>query len=328
MENDKVIPIRKWIYKRRQKRKRIRLVIVICIIAAVIAWTIISTSCKQGNKALKDNVLQEVLSQNQIERTALQAYTKEDFKLDKLREEIVKYVKGFKGTYGVGFITLSDNAEFGINDLEEFEAASTIKVPLNLYLFKKFEDGTSNPDGVMPYLKEDYEKGTGKLRYEKIGGKYSLRELSKLSIVYSDNVAANILLRYLGKHNLKEFMRKTGGRVVVDGKNVTCPRDMALYMKQIYEFSKKNQILGNELVGYLENTEYNKRLPALIPANVKVAHKVGNQVGSIHDVGIIYARQHYVLSVMSKDADESEAYEVIANISKMVYDFIEKISFY
>jgi len=242
--------------------------------------------------------------------------------LSELKSELESYIKKFKGQYGIYYINLVSGEEFGINDSSVYIAASTVKIPLNLYLFKKIENGSVNPENRMTYLERDYEGGTGSIQYKKVGSTYTVRELSKLSIEVSDNVATNMLLRLLGRKNLKDYMRKLGGTVVEDNKNVSCPKDMALYMKKVYEFYKSNKELGGELVRYLENTIFNERIPKLLPKEVKVAHKIGNQVGAIHDVGIVFAEKPYVISVMSKNIEsETEAYDIIANISKKVYDF-------
>ena len=112
---------------------------------------------------------------------------------------------------------------------------------------------------------------------------------------------------------------------MVDGQNVSSPRDMGLYMKLVYEFCENSGTLGNELMNNFLNTDlYNDRLPALLPKSVKVAHKIGNEVGVINDVGIVFADKPYIVAVMSKGVNEEEAPTVIANISKMIYDSVNQ----
>jgi beta-lactamase class A len=173
-------------------------------------------------------------------------------------------------------------------------------------------------------LQEDYEEGTGDIQYESIGSKYSIAELSRLSIVSSDNVASNMLKRLLGMSNVRQYMSELGGSVVDEGKNISCPKDMGIYMKEVYNFYMEDKVLGNELMHSLLNTEFNDRIPALLPKGVKVAHKIGTQVEVVNDVGIIFAENPYILSVMSKDVNEDEAPEVLANISKKVYNYVNQ----
>jgi beta-lactamase class A len=132
-----------------------------------------------------------------------------------------------------------------------------------------------------------------------------------------------MLKRLIGGEKVyREFMKQSGGIVVDYDRNISCPKDMSLYLKMVYDFYKENEELGGELMEYLQNTAFNDRLNKLLPPNVKVAHKVGTQVRAVHDVGIIYAEKPYILSVMSKDVDEAEAPDVIANISEKVYKFV------
>jgi beta-lactamase class A len=238
-----------------------------------------------------------------------------------LKKEIEAYISKYKGQYGVYYLNLEDGTNFGINSTDEYIAASTVKIPINLYLFKQIKEGKVNPENTMVYTKEDYEGGTGKIQYAKVGSKYTIRKLSEYSIELSDNVATNMLLRLLGRLNVKNYMRDLGGTVVANNKNISCPMDMAIYMKEVYKFSDENPELGKELMGYFENTIFNDRIPKLLPEDVKVAHKIGNQVAALHDVGIVYAKTPYIISIMSKGINEEEAYDVIAEISRMVYDF-------
>ncbi len=245
--------------------------------------------------------------------------------LDKLKTEIADYTKNYQGQYGVYYYDLTTGQEFGINDEDEYPGASTEKVPINLYLYNQIKAGAVNPQWTLTYLQEDYEDGTGSIQYQKVGTQYSIEELSQLSIVDSDNVATNMLVRFLGIQNIKDYMQQVGGQVVVDGQNVSSPRDMGLYMKLVYEFCENSGTLGNELMNNFLNTNlYNDRLPALLPKSVKVAHKIGNDVGVVNDIGIVFADKPYIVAVMSKGVNEEEAPTVIANISKMIYDSVNQ----
>lgn len=245
---------------------------------------------------------------------------------DKLKSELEAYVSRFKGQYGIYFVDLVSGYEFGINDTDEYTAASTVKVPLNYYVYKKIESGEVDAQDTIEYIKDDFESGTGILQSKKLEGKsFTIKYLLKLSIVYSDNIATNMLLRHFGRKNLKNFMRTLGGTVVDDNKNVSCPRDMAIYLKEVYQFCNENKELGKEFKNNLCNTVHNDRLPKLLPKDVKVAHKIGDQIQAVHDVGIIYADNPYILAVMSKGViSDEESRNVIAQVSKKVYDFMKR----
>jgi beta-lactamase class A len=283
-------------------------------------------SATDTDEATNSQGAANMIGTNSTDETVEAASTSQvNVNYDKLKSELQKYISGCTGKYGIHYIDLANDYEFGINDTDVYIAASTVKVPLNYYVFKKIAAGEVDPKKTIAYIEDDFEGGTGILQNKKLTGKsFSIKYLLELSITHSDNIATNMLLRYFGRKNLKDYMRSIGGTVVDDKKNVSCPKDMALYMKAVYEFCNNNGELGKELKNNLCNTVYNDRLPKLLPKDVQVAHKVGNQIEAVHDVGIIYADKPYVLTVMSKGViSDEEANNTIAQISKMVYDAVK-----
>ncbi len=238
-----------------------------------------------------------------------------------LKQQLVMYLETLKGDYGIYYYNLVTGDSFGINETTVFPAASTIKLPLNLYLYKKIAEGAINPGSLLKFEKQDYEEGTGKIQYEKINTQFTIKELSRLSIEESDNVAANILFRYLGKNNVKSFMSQCGAQVVEYENNMTCAVDMGRYIKLTYEFCSNNTNVGKELIKDLTNTKFNDRIPSGVPESVKVAHKIGTLINVINDVGIIFTDKPYVLSVLSNNVTENDAVAAIRIISEMVYAY-------
>ncbi|MDR9757311.1 MAG: serine hydrolase [Thermoanaerobacterales bacterium] len=241
-----------------------------------------------------------------------------------LEKEIIDLIDQKQGTYGVYVMDLNTGQICGVNEDTVFHAASTFKVPVNLYLFQQIAEGKINPHKKLIYKEKHYEGGTGILQYKKYGSRYTIQELAKYSIVYSDNVATNMLLELLGKKNVKKMMSDLGGHIVDYSKNTTCPRDMAIYLEALLQFNEEHPDEGELLIKYLKNTVFNDRIPPLLPEGTEVAHKIGNwpAQGSYHDVGIVYHPSHpYIISLFSKDAPNSDyAYQVLQQISRLVYD--------
>lgn len=241
-----------------------------------------------------------------------------------LEKEITDLIAQEQGTYGVYVLDLTTRQVCGVNEDTVFHAASTFKLPLNLYLFQQIVDGQINPLTKLTYYSKHYEGGTGILQNKKYGTSYTIQELSKYSIVYSDNVATNMLLSYLGRSNVKKMMSSMGGSVVDTSANTTCPRDMALYMDALVEFNKEHPNEGAVLLNHFKNTIFNDRIPTLLPPDTEVAHKTGNwpKTGSFHDVGIVYHPNHpYIIALFSKNvASSTHAYQVLQRLSRLVYD--------
>lgn len=230
-----------------------------------------------------------------------------------------------KGVYGIFLIDINTGCTAGINETKQFHAASTIKLPINLYLYKQISRGHISSSTKLTYLAKHHEEGTGYLKNMKIGSCFTIAELSRASIIYSDNVAINILYDYLGRTNVKNYMRKLGGRVVQNESNTTCPKDMALYMNEIAKFAQDNSNLGGVLIHHLENTVFKERIPAGIPANIKVANKIGNwpPTGTYNDVALVqHPKKPYILAVFSKNtASKKDAFRTIRKISRLTFEF-------
>lgn len=230
------------------------------------------------------------------------------------QESIIKLLTNHSGTYGVYFEDQLTGQSFSINGDASFPAASTFKIPLTLYLYIN----KIPLDQTVTYQNTFYEDGTGSLQTSiKEGDQFSLRTLASLAIRESDNIAANMILATIGRNNILSFEQMLGGTTPSSKTtNYTSAHDLG-------EFIRKCQSYPS-LLNDLENTIYNDRIPAGIPPEITVAHKIGTFPGGVfNDVGIIFARRPFVLAVVSKNVNsEDEAAEVIANISTLCYNLV------
>jgi len=165
-------------------------------------------------------------------------------------------------------------------------------------------------------LEEDFEPGSGVIQKSPFGTEYTVRETARLSVVYSDNCAINMIIRLLGIENIRQYMLDIGGTIYYGRDHRSCPYDLAVYARELYRFYQENPEIAGILIEDLQNTMWNDRINKLLPKDVKVAHKIGNYEGVYNDVGIVFAEEPYVLAVMSENADQSVASDVIAQISK------------
>ena len=242
-----------------------------------------------------------------------------------LAKEVVAYLEKQPGTYGLYFIDLRSGQEFGYHQLTAFHAASTFKLPLNLYLYREASQDRLNLNEKLFFAPKHLEGGTGILQRQKTGGRYTIARLSALSIIYSDNVATNILLERLGRRQVKNFMRSLGGKRVSDTANITCPFDLALYMRETLDFSRSQAVDSKLLLNLLFDSRYKERLPAPLPQGIKVANKIGTwpPEHTYNDVAyVVHPERPYILAVTSRDTPGyNEALPVIRHLSQMVYDY-------
>lgn len=242
-----------------------------------------------------------------------------------LKNNIQALISQYPGKYGVYFIDLNTGQTFEINGYDSFIAASTYKVPLNFYLYTLITDGKIDPNMKVQYTQADYEGGAGSIQADPVGSYYTIRELSRRSIEESDNIASNMIMRVVGRDNYIKFMESLGANVIPYNSNVTSPRDMSMYMEILLNYVKAHPDTAGELMHYLKNTIYNDRISYPIPDEIEVAHKIGNLSNVVNDTAIVFhPTKPYILTILANNvdgSDDSYAYTVIRQISKMVYDF-------
>jgi len=246
--------------------------------------------------------------------------------LNELKGYIQRYFGMFDGRYGLTFVDIESGNSFDIAAYDQYIAASTSKLPINLYLFKKIAEGELDFDIVMEYLEEDLEYGTGRIIKGNYGDKYTVAQLVEYSLVYSDNCAINMIIRLCGRDNILNYMMDLGATINYGLRHRSCPADMAIFAMELYDRYTENPDLYGIMVNHLENTVFNDRINLYLPDDVPVAHKIGNYVkeNAYNDVGIVFTGRPYIVSLMSEQTNENlEAFEVLAQTSLMIYRYME-----
>ncbi len=232
-------------------------------------------------------------------------------------------------TYGIFFKDIESGESFGINEDEPITAASTVKLPVVLYLNTLVAEGRLDWNDRVAYNSStDWQDGAGILQFTaRDGDMFSLRVLANLAITISDNIAYRMLTRHLGRENIVDFMEDLGGKIVFpEGRNITCARDMGAYVEAVIDFSKAHPDLGLRLLDDMSHPIYHVGIPGNLPDKVLVAHKEGDVSGIANDVGIVFRDKPYILVVLSKGiSDIDDGFARIAHISKIVYDYQETV---
>jgi len=107
------------------------------------------------------------------------------------------------------------------------------------------------------------------------------------------------------------------------------PKDYSNILRTLYYSSYLKRYSSNLLLSYLTQTRFEKSLPAGVPPDVKVAHKVGYYLAKEgeehHDCGIFYYdHSPYILCIMTQGLTQEEADAFAAQISRITYDFMEE----
>jgi beta-lactamase class A len=240
-----------------------------------------------------------------------------------IRQKIVDFTKTQDGAYSIFYEDLNTGETFGIHENSILTGASLNKLPIVGYLYNLASKKEIDLQEKIVLQKEDLQDyGTGNLRYEEPGQAYALQYLAQLTLQKSDNTAAHVLNIRLGDANVQSYAYQIGMNSISMADNDISARDVGKFYEVLYKNKIANAPLTKEVLGYMENTETEDRIPKYLPKGIHVYHKTGDAVTFVHDGGIIDdGKSPFILIVMSSNLkDEAKAKDTIGKIAKMIFD--------
>jgi len=269
-----------------------------------------------------------------------------------LEEKIRDKFENTDGIFALAFKNLESGKEILINERENFHAASTMKTPVMIEVFKQVHNGEFNlydsiivknefksiVDGSVFRL-SDLEDSDQEL-YQYLGKKRSIYSLVNDMIIVSSNFASNLIIDFIGVKNVNQTMRKVGAmdinvlRGVEDIKafekdlnNSTTAYDLMIIYEKLANGDIIDRKVSDKMIEILKNQEYQDIIPFYLPKNVEVAHKTGMITGVHHDSGIVFLPdgRKYVIILLSKElTDFGAGTLLLAEISKLIYNDLMK----
>jgi beta-lactamase class A len=246
---------------------------------------------------------------------------------DDLKKIITDTVQETLPHYSIVVKDLHSDFIMSINPDDVFTGTSVNKLPILGALFYLIQKGDINPDTKITLQENDIQDyGTGSIRYDAPGTTYTIRTLSRLMIQQSDNTAAFLLGRHvIGMDKIQQLIDSWGTAQTDMENNTTSNADISLLLEKIYREKVANKALTFEMLSFLKDGTIEDRIPALLPKNTMIYHKTGNGVGIIHDVGIVAGpKTTYYIGMFTSDVqDELKAVQMLATLSRIVYDFMK-----
>jgi len=274
------------------------------------------------------NIISPIPDNPKQEKSVVSAIFTKKKSPDKLGKQIQKVVNNRWVNYSVFVEDYKSDFSLGINESVIYTAASVNKLPILTALYYNVEKGDIDLDRVITLQKSDIQNyGTGSIRYDTPGATYSIKTLAKLMIQQSDNTAAYILANNIvGIDDIQTLMTSWGLTQTDMANNKTSNRDIAILMKKLYNRQVAGEAYTLEMLSFLKDTDFEDRLPALLPDTAVVYHKIGTEVGVLHDTGIVVdGNMIYYIGILTTDENnDEEATQIASQISKTVYDYMKQ----
>jgi beta-lactamase class A len=236
---------------------------------------------------------------------------------------------------------------FEINGQTQYAPASLLKVFVMMAYYKEDNDLGNNsvlsrqisfrgsasskgdtPGQIIPHLVN--------------GGVYSVDQVIKQMVVYSDNDALNTLVDNFDKETYQDFQAifsdlKIPSPVTQseDAMNFMSVENYAMAFRVLFGSTYLSREYSERALGLLSQAKYTDGIVAGIPTGLTVAHKFGvrsipaaqnggAEGAELHDCGIVYYPDHpYLLCVMTRGSNFGELQNVLQNVSSTAYKSLD-----
>ena len=269
----------------------------------------------------------------------------QDARLAQATRQIEKRIAASHADVAVAFRTLDGKSEWLHNADLSFHAASTMKVPVMIELFRQVKEGKLHLDDPLPVRNEFHSLVDGSPfhldptddsetnLYKTEGQARTLSQLCELMITVSSNLATNLLIEKLGIENIRKTVHGLGAdgmnvlRGVEDNKayekglnNTTTARGLQILLLAIAEGRAVDPASSSQMVDILKRQRFNEAIPAGLPPGTPVAHKTGELTKIHHDAALVYGPRPFVLVILVRGMEEGKDSSVLmAEVTRELY---------
>lgn len=269
----------------------------------------------------------------------------QDAKLTGAQQPIEDLIRKSGADVAIAFRTLDGKTEWFFHADDPFHAASTMKIPVMIELFRQVREGKLKLDDALPIKNEFHSLADGSDYtldaaddseadlYKAVGQTRTLGQLCELMITVSSNFATNLLIEKLGVENIRATVRSLHAdgmnvlRGVEDEKafekglnNTTTARGLLQLLDAIAQGKAVDRESSRQMLEILERQQFNEGIPAGLPPGTRVAHKTGEITKIHHDAAIVFAPKPFVLVILVRGiADTKISAALIADITRLLY---------
>lgn len=258
-----------------------------------------------------------------------------------VRRQLRELEKDYPGRIGVHALDTGSGATVGYREHERFAIASTFKVLAAAEILRRARDKEPGLlDVLVEYTREDLVTASPRTELHLETG-MTVRELCDATITYSDNAAANLLMRRMGgPAGITAFARSLGDsrtrldrwepelntNIPGDPRDTTTPASMTANLDKLVLGDALDPLDCGQLTRWLlENTTGDKRIRAGLPKGWRVGDKTGTPAyGGVNDVAVTWPpdRAPLVISVYTTRLDPETPGEdrIAEDITRIVVD--------
>lgn len=221
-----------------------------------------------------------------------------------------------------------------INGDKIYSAASIIKIPVLLQLFKSIEANQVSLYDRMTLTDYYRAEGSGGLQFKAENSTYTLDTLARIMITDSDNSATNMLMSKIGSMiDVNQGIRDWGIKTTevqtwlpdLQGNNHTTAKDLARMLYNIDNPKFLSENSSAKIIDYMSHVKNNKLIAAGLGEGASLVHKTGDIGKMLGDAGIvttINGKKYIVVILANRPYNSPQGKEFIVKASEVIYNYM------
>ena len=263
---------------------------------------------------------------------------REPARLEALAGKLAELEQREGGRLGVAAVDTATGQRLEHRGDERFAMCSTFKFVLAAAILQRVDHGLEHLERRIEYGESDFLEHSPVTKQHVKEGGMSVADLCAAAVEWSDNTAANLLLKALdGPQHLTKFIRTLGDdvtrldnneptlNVVNTGEehDTTTPFSMVRLLSTIAFGQVLAPASRTLLEGWMLDAKVGqRRLPAGLPPFWRIAHKPGTWSNQTNDVGVIWPPDRAPIIVaalyMRGDVPEERREDVLRDVARIV----------
>jgi len=267
---------------------------------------------------------------------------------DTLPERLKPLIEKYQGQVAVVVKHLNSEQQFAVADSQVMPTSSLIQMAVLVTAYRAADAGLLKLSAKVELQESDKVAGPGLLtRHFSSGATFSIRDLIRMMIVWSDRTAMNLVIRQLPLRRVAETMDELGchstrihsfvdrGRIVTDqeqtrrfGPGRTTAAEMVRLLEKIYRHSAASEKSCEAMLDHLRACDSHTHLATHIPADTMFARKSGADDSALTDAMVLETDAGpvvvCVLAVQGTAELRERADALLAETGREVLEFYSK----
>lgn len=218
-----------------------------------------------------------------------------------------------------------------IKAAKPYPAASIIKIPVLINLFKSVEANQLTIYDEMDMTQYYKSEGSGDLQFKGADARYTIDELARAMITKSDNSATNMIMSAVGSMtDVNSGIRSWGLKNTyinnwlpdIAGTNYTTAKDLATMLYNLDNPGFLNINSREYIIDYMSHVENNRLIQAGLDKKALFVHKTGDIGKMLGDAGIVYApngKKYIVVILANRPYNSPLGKDFIQKASNIIY---------